>query len=82
MDQSFFVYILFSESLCKYYIGFTTDIAKRLQHHNSSQDRFSKKGVPWTLVTYFSCEDKKSALALEKKIKARGARRFLDDLNR
>jgi putative endonuclease len=52
---------------------------KRLEHHNSSQDRFSKKGIPWSLVTSFPCESKKDAMLLEKKIKSRGAARFLDD---
>jgi putative endonuclease len=51
-------YILFSEKLGKYYVGFTADINKRLLHHNASQDRFSKKGVPWVLVVFIPCADK------------------------
>jgi putative endonuclease len=72
------VYILFSEKLGKYYVGYTSDINKRLLHHNSSQDRFSKKGVPWVLVLFVACADKLQAMALEKKIKNMGARRFLE----
>jgi putative endonuclease len=79
--MSYSVYILYSVSLQKYYIGYTTDFDKRLVHHNSGQDRFSKKGRPWVLVHLFPCEDKKTALMLEKKIKARGAKRFLQDKN-
>ena len=76
--MSYLVYILFSEKLNRYYIGYTSDLDKRLQHHNSAQDRFSKKGVPWHLVHSMPCADKKAALVLEKKIKARGAKRYLE----
>ena len=55
-------YILFSEKLGKYYVGYTTDIEKRLAHHNAAQNRFSKKGVPWTLILFIPCPDKISAL--------------------
>jgi putative endonuclease len=80
--MEFKVYILFSPSLGKYYTGFTADVNKRLQHHNSGQDRFSKKGVPWSLIVAFPCENKKEAMALEKKIKSRGAARYLEDQKR
>ena len=79
LTLSFFVYILFSEKLHKYYTGYTSDISNRLEHHNAGRNRFSKKGVPWVLVTYFPCQDINSALRLEKQIKSRGAKRFLGD---
>ena len=75
----FLVYILFSDTLQKFYVGFTSDVQKRLLHHNSGQDRFSKKGRPWKIIRTFVCPDKSTALLLEAKIKARGAKRFLDD---
>jgi len=70
-------YILFSEKLAKYYVGFTSDMDKRLLHHNSSQDRFSKRGVPWDLVLFIPCDNKEAAMMLERKIKNMGAKRFL-----
>ena len=71
-------YILFSEKLGKYYVGYTADIEKRLAHHNAAQNRFSKKGVPWTLILFIPCPDKISAMTLERKLKNMGARRFLE----
>jgi putative endonuclease len=73
-------YILFSEKIAKFYVGFTSDMDKRLLHHNSSQDRFSKRGVPWVLVIFVPCDDKASAMTLERKIKNMGAKRFLSTL--
>jgi len=37
--------------------------------------------VPWKLVYSFGCIDRKEALKLEMKIKKRGIKRFLVDLN-
>jgi putative endonuclease len=76
----YFVYILYSSKLACYYTGCTSNIARRLEHHNSGQNRFSKKGVPWELVASFECSDKKSALQLERKIKSRGAKRYLSGM--
>ncbi|MCW5923821.1 MAG: GIY-YIG nuclease family protein [Saprospiraceae bacterium] len=68
--------MLFSQPIQKCYTGYTADFAKRLLHHNSGQYRFSKKGRPWELVRLFLCEDKKAVMLLEKRVKARGAKRF------
>jgi putative endonuclease len=75
--ENYCAYILFSERLAKYYVGYTSDMEKRIQHHNSSQDRFSKKGVPWIIVLTVDCETKQAAQTLERKIKNMGAKRFL-----
>ncbi|MBL7775985.1 MAG: GIY-YIG nuclease family protein [Saprospiraceae bacterium] len=79
MTSAFFVYILHSQVLGKYYVGFTSDVKRRLEHHNAGKNRFSKNGIPWTLVASFPSTQKAEAHALEKKIKARGAKRFLED---
>jgi putative endonuclease len=65
-------YIRFSEKSGKYYVGYTTDIEKRLEHHNTAQNRFLRKGVPWTLILFIPCPDKISAMTLEIKLKNMG----------
>jgi predicted GIY-YIG superfamily endonuclease len=39
--ESFFVYILYSEKLNKYYIGQTPDLEERLRKHRFSTDYFN-----------------------------------------
>ena len=75
-----FVYILFSESKSKFYIGQTNDIGNRINRHNSGYELSTKYGVPWEIVIFFTLESRSEAMILEKKIKKRGAKRYLQDI--
>jgi len=77
-----FVYILFSPSIERYYSGHSDDFQRRIQEHNAGKTPSIKNGIPWKLVWSTMTENRQQAMALEKKIKARGAKRFLEDLNR
>ena len=79
--MSYFVYVLFSESANKYYIGHTQDVDARLFEHNSGQGNFTSKYAPWRLVWSKSMNSRGEAMKLENKIKKRGAARFLKDLD-
>ncbi len=48
----YFVYILYSKCLNKFYTGKTSDINVRLVEHNNNKVRSTKAGVPWQLVYY------------------------------
>ena len=78
--MDFKVYILWSESLQRFYVGSTNDLNDRLFRHNSKEGKFTGKGVPWNLIRSFDCKDRSEAVRLENKIKKRGIRRFLLDL--
>ena len=65
----FIVYILYSHSIKKFYTGFTSDLAKRMEFHNSGMNNFTSKGVPWIIVHTFSMNTKSEAITLEKTIK-------------
>ncbi|WP_186988789.1 GIY-YIG nuclease family protein [Constantimarinum furrinae] len=73
-----FVYILFSETSSKYYVGQTANIENRLKRHNQGIVPSTKGGRPWKIVLLLSVPNRSEALVLEKKIKNRGAKRFLD----
>ncbi len=77
----FYVYILHSSSLEKYYVGSTEDVNHRLQQHNSGKGSFTKKGIPWLLIISFECITRSESVQLEMKIKKRGAKRYLQDHN-
>ena len=76
----FYVYILFSTIKSKYYVGQTANIDDRLNRHNSGYSLSTKSGIPWQLITSFTCNTRSEALLLEKKIKKRGAKRYLQDI--
>jgi putative endonuclease len=75
----FYVYILFSSSLEKHYVGHTDDVNRRFQQHNAGKGNYTSKGIPWLLIATFECTSKSDAVQLELKIKKRGAKRYLQD---
>jgi putative endonuclease len=54
---------------------------KRLEFHNLGLNASTRSGIPWTLVWLSEEMVKDEALQLEKKVKKRGAARFLSDLS-
>ena len=77
---NFFVYILYSTSIDKYYVGYTNDIVRRLSEHNRIKGKFTDKGIPWELVYKESYADKVSAENREKEIKRKKSRKYIESL--
>ena len=73
------IYILKSESTNKYYCGQTKDFDNRLKRHNEGREKYTKSSVPWLLVHKIAVRDRSEGVALERKIKKRGIKRFLAD---
>lgn len=65
----YWVYILWSEKLQRYYIGLTSDIDKRLKYHNYGKSTYTKRGIPWKLVYKELCVTKQDAWKREMQIK-------------
>lgn len=77
----FQVYILFSPSLQKFYVGSTEHLEIRFDEHNRGKSPFTKKGIPWRLIHQIECDSRIAAVQLENKIKKRGISRYLNDIN-
>ena len=75
-----FVYILWSSKLERCYCGESADVEKRLIVHNCRGNKYTTKGIPWVIVRVFEITSRSEARQLEKKIKKRGIKRFLDEL--
>ncbi len=76
--QEYFVYILFSEKLNKYYIGSTSDIINRLELHHAGKSKFTSSGIPWRLCyteTFSSLHD---AMVREHEIKKKKSRKYIE----
>ena len=76
----FFTYILFSVSNNEYYTGHTNSVDIRFGKHNAGEVISTKHGMPWTLITAFKFETRSEAMRVEKKIKKRGIKRYLQDI--
>jgi len=71
------VYILYSESLDRYYTGFSLHPEKRLRQHRAEKGHWTSRAPDWKIVWSQKTSTTDEARAMEKKIKARGAKRFL-----
>ena len=76
----FYTYIIFSASSNRYYVGSSQDVGERLRRHNVNHSKSTKGKGPWLLVKSFEFETRSEAILLERKIKKRGAKRFLEGL--
>ncbi|SOD95676.1 putative endonuclease [Spirosoma fluviale] len=65
----------------KYYAGQTENLNRRLLEHNSGKGNYTSKGAPWRMVHCFECASRSEAIHLEKTIKSRGIKRYLQDNN-
>jgi putative endonuclease len=63
------LYILFSQSLNKFYVGHTSDLSERIERHNRGGDKFTSKGQPWNLVYSEKFQTKEEAHKREREIK-------------
>jgi predicted GIY-YIG superfamily endonuclease len=73
----FYVYVLQSLSFPEnFYIGFTCDLQKRLQDHNSGYSPYTKKFIPWALKNYIAFDNEQKAIAFEKYLKTHSGRKF------
>ena len=67
----FYTYILFSEKLKGYYIGFTGDtLESRLYKHLKSKTGHTAKAKDWIIAHFEVFDSKELAMKREKEIKA------------
>ncbi len=65
----YYVYILFSDKLNKYYVGYTSNIKDRLYKHNNKHHGFSNSANDWILKYSEEYQSKSDAMKREKEIK-------------
>ncbi|MGC9364202.1 MAG: GIY-YIG nuclease family protein [Fidelibacterota bacterium] len=74
------VYILYSPSKDRYYIGQTGDLNRRLVEHNSGQSKSTRAGIPWQLVYRCQFDNRRAAVHYESYLKRMKSRRFIEEL--
>jgi len=75
------VYVLFSESFSKIYIGFTSDLEQRLKSHNELATKgWTIKFRPWRIIHTEIFESKQDAMRREKELKTASGRKWIWDM--
>ena len=77
------VYILFSEKLNRFYIGFTQNLDLRLEFHENSENRkFTANAKDWKLFLEINCDTKTQGATIEKHIKKMKSKIYINNLKK
>ncbi|MEE9555170.1 MAG: GIY-YIG nuclease family protein [candidate division Zixibacteria bacterium] len=74
----FFVYVIKSSN-GKRYTGYTSDLSRRLEEHNSGACKSTKSGNGWKVVYSEEFPTRSEAMKHEKWLKSGIGRKFLDN---
>jgi putative endonuclease len=74
----FYVYILYSQKINKYYIGQTEDVAKRLISHSKRISHYTSISDDWKLVYTESFDTRAEAIHRENEIKKKKSRKYIE----
>ena len=76
----YYVYILYSAYLDKYYVGYTSDISGRLRRHLSNHKGFTGSAPDWKVVYTESYPSKEAAYLRERQIKKWKSRKMIEKI--
>jgi putative endonuclease len=62
----YYVYLLQSEKDKRFYVGFTSDLKRRIFEHNTAKVQSTKAFIPYRLIYFEGFRSKKDALNREK----------------
>jgi len=71
------VYILYSASVDRYYVGQTSNLKERLYRHNHSGSKSTKKANDWELVYTEEFNTRAEAVTRESAIKKKKSREYI-----
>src|SRR5437899_7797400 len=77
MEPMFYVYLLHSTKDNGFYIGYSTDLKKRVSEHKRGASFATKSRGPWKLIYYEAYTEREDAEGREKYLKSGAGRRFL-----
>ena len=76
--MSYCVYIIYSEKLDRYYVGYSENIQDRLFRHINSGSKSTKKTNDWRLVYSQQFDSKSAANQRELEIKRKKSRKYVE----
>ena len=74
-----YIYIIYSKTVDKFYVGESPNVINRLDQHNSHyfNKGFTNIADDWKIVLSMECKSKDDALYLEKFIKKMKSKKFI-----
>jgi putative endonuclease len=78
----FYVYILHSQQAEKYHTGHSQYLGKRRRQHQYKHAHWTGQASDWTEVWHTEVATRQEAADLERRIKRRGAKRFIEGIKK
>ncbi|MHC4676771.1 MAG: GIY-YIG nuclease family protein [Planctomycetota bacterium] len=79
MGKYHYVYVLRSQNDRKFYVGYTKNLEKRLEEHNSGRVRSTKERRPMKLIYWEGCINQQDATRREKYLKSAWGKRYIKE---
>ena len=73
----YYVYVLQSEKDGCFYVGYTSELQKRLKLHNDGRVESTKDRKPLKLIYFEACTNQKDALHREMYLKSAYGKRYI-----
>ena len=78
MVDKYYTYVIYSEMFDKIYIGYSADVNRRVENHNSQINKgWTRSFRPWKLVHFEEFNTKSEAMNREKELKSYKGREFI-----
>ena len=81
----FFVYILYSPKLKRFYIGQTAQVDVRLEKHQEhfyGRKNFTTKADDWFVYFLIECSSRSQAMKIEKHVKRMKSQTYIENLKK
>ncbi|MCL6268330.1 GIY-YIG nuclease family protein, partial [Flagellimonas myxillae] len=78
--MGFVVYIIYSQSADRYYVGHCQDLSERLARHNGGRSKYTKMARDWELRWSEEFPGRAAAMARERAIKRKKSRVYIEHL--
>jgi len=78
--MDYFVYIIYSESLDRYYVGHSQDLDDRMNRHKGRRSKYTKNADDWEVKYIESFTTRSEAMEREKEIKRKKSRKYIEFL--
>ncbi len=78
----YYLYILYSKLIDKYYIGQSNNLEQRLEKHLHGSSKYTKQANDWEIVYCEKYGSRAEAMNREKQIKRMKSRKYIENLVR
>jgi putative endonuclease len=78
--MTYHIYIIYSSSIDRYYVGYSSDPWRRFEQHNTNTaDKYTGKAKDWQLMAVFQvCGSEGEAVKIERFIKKQKSRNLIE----